>query len=321
MVVITGASGFLGRPCVAKLHAAGFAVRGLVRTLDAASAARHEFLAVGDLAAIDDDALRNALSGASAVVHLAACAHRPLEDTPEAAAELRRINVTATERLARVAAAARIGHFVFASSVKVNGEMSEPGRPLRESDPPDPMDAYAASKWAAERALEAVAEDTGLRVTALRLPLTYGPGAKANFAALVRAVRRGVPLPFAAISNRRSVLAAGNLCHALAAVLHSDTGADAGRLTPYFVADARAVSTPELVQAIADALGVRARLWPLPPLALRLAAAAIGRSETVERLLATLEVDTAAFRTRFAWSPPLTLEEGLAAAMRGPPPL
>ncbi|MCC6197098.1 MAG: NAD-dependent epimerase/dehydratase family protein [Burkholderiales bacterium] len=319
MVVVTGASGFIGRACVTGLAAAGFRVRGLVRALDAQTAARAEFYPAGDLVTADDGALRNALAGATAVVHLAAQAHRPIASTDEAASALRRINVTAGERLARAAAGVGVTHFVFASSVKVNGEQSPPERPLRESDPPDPHDEYAASKWAAERVLAAVAEDTGLRVTALRLPLTYGPGAKANFASLAHAVRRGLPLPFASIRNRRSLLGTGNLCAALAALLRSDDRDDAGRLTPYFVADAQAVSTPDLVRAIARAQAVTARLWPLPPFALRLAAAAAGRSDAAERLLSTLEVDTAAFRTRFGWTPPRTLDEGLADALRSPP--
>jgi UDP-glucose 4-epimerase len=319
MVVVTGASGFIGRECMAKLAAAQWRVRGLVRALDPATVARPDFLSIGDLVAADDGALRNALSGATAVVHLAARAHRPVEDTAEATAALRQLNVTASERVARVAAGIGVTHFVLASSVKVNGETSQPELPLRESDPPAPADEYAASKWAAERALAAVAEDTGMRITALRLPLTYGPGAKANFAALARAVRRGIPLPFASIRNRRSLLGTANLCDALAALLRSEDGGDAGRLTPYFVADAHAVSTPELARAIAHAQGVEARLCPLPPFALRLAAAAAGRSDAAERLLTTLEVDATAFRTRFAWTPPRTLEEGLAEALRAPP--
>jgi UDP-glucose 4-epimerase len=315
-VVVTGASGFIGHECVRKLTAAGYRVRGLVRALDSQTAARADFLPIGDLAQADARVLHNALEGATAVVHLAARAHRPLDGTAESAAALRRLNVDVSERLAQAAAAAAVGHFVFASSVKVHGETSQPGQPLRESDPPNPEDEYAASKWAAERALEGVAEDTGLRVTVLRLPLTYGPGAKANFAALVRAVQRGIPMPVARIVNRRSLLSTGNFCDALRTLLASDDAEDRGRATPYFIADAHAVSTPELVQAIARALRVAPRSWRVSPGLLRIGAAAVGRSDTIERLLTTLEVDTAAFRARFAWSPPQTLEQGLAEALR-----
>src|SRR5262249_14689177 len=158
-----------------------------------------------------------------------------------------------------------------------------PGRPLRESDPPQPRDDYAQSKWQAERKLSTVAEQSGLRVAALRLPLCYGRGAKANVAALARAVRRGVPLPLASVRNRRSVLGTGNFADAVLAVLARADGLAQGHVTSYFVADARAVSTAELVRAIARAMRVPARLWPMPAPLLRFAGAALGRSEAIER--------------------------------------
>jgi UDP-glucose 4-epimerase len=176
------------------------------------------------------------------------------------------------------------------------------------------MDSYGASKWSAERALCEIAESSAMRTTVLRLPLTYGPGAKANLAALADAVRRGVPLPLAGIDNRRSVLGVGNLASALVALIASER--DAESFATYFVADARAVSTPALVEAIARAMRIAPRLFALPRPLLRMAGAWSGRSETVERLLDTLEVDTAAFRDRFAWSPPHSLDEGMAQAFR-----
>ena len=306
---------------MAGFAARGLAVRGLVRALDAATVARVEYVAVGDLTAASDDALRNALRGATAVVHLAAQAHRPLDSDSESLAALRRVNVESSARLAYLTAAVGAGHFVFASTVKVHGDRSPPGRPLRESDPPHPPDEYAASKWAAERALAIVAERTALRVTALRLPLAYGVGVKANFAALVRAVARGVPLPLAAVANKRSVLGTGNFVSALAALLATEGAGERGALTPYFVTDAEPVSTPDLVRAIAQALRVAPHLFPLPPSALRAAGAWLGRSEMVERLLDTLEADATAFRTRFAWTPPYSLAQGVAAMLADRPPL
>jgi nucleoside-diphosphate-sugar epimerase len=320
-VVVTGANGFIGRACVAQLMASGWRVRGLVRELDATTAARSEFMGVGDLVKIDDRALRNALRGATAIVHLAARVHQPPGGAGESQAAMRVVNVEVTRRLARSAADAGIGHFVFASTVKVNGEMTLPGRPFRESDPPDPHDDYAASKWAAEQALAAVADESGLRVTALRLPLTYGPDAKANFAALARVVRRGIPLPFASVENRRSVLSVGNFSAAVATLLASGDVADGGRMMPYLVADAEPVSTPDLIRAIAQAMGVTPRLFGVPEGLLRSAAACVGREGAVGRLLGSLEVDTTAFRTRFGWVPPVTLARGLAAAFGPAAPL
>ena len=318
IVAVTGADGFIGRACMPALAHAGAQLRGLVRSLSIDTAARPAYLPAGDLAAMSEPAMRALLRDARAVVHLAGHAHRA-SASHEA---LRAVNVDATARLARAAAAEDVGHFVFASSVKVNGETSLPGHPLRESDPPTPLDDYGASKWAAERALAAIAEESGMRVTALRLPLTYGPHAKANVAALARAVRRGMPLPLAGIHNRRSILGTANLASALVALLTSEADhGEAGRATTYFVADGEAVSTTELALAMARAMRVPSRLFAMPAGLLRAAGALAGRSEAIERLLGTLEVDTSAFRARFAWTPPCGLDEGMAQAMGAGAPL
>jgi nucleoside-diphosphate-sugar epimerase len=308
-VVVTGADGFIGHSCVPLLLRAGLDVRGLVRALGPGTVARAEYIGAGDLTQMPEPSMRQVLRDASAVVHLAGLAHRAVA-SPET---LRAVNVEATTRLARAAASQGVGHFIFASSVKVNGETTPTGHPFRESDPPNPRDAYGATKWAAERALCEVAESAAMRTTVLRLPLTYGPRAKANFAALARVVRDGVPLPLAAIANRRSILGVGNLASALVALLASER--DAQPLTTYFLADSVAVSTPMLVEAMARAMRVAPRLFAVPVSLLRFAAAWSGRSEAVERLLDTLEVDTSAFRARFAWSPPYSLDEGMAHAL------
>ena len=321
MVVVTGANGFIGGAVCAHLRGIGMPVRGLVRTLDASTAARAEFMPVGDLTVIGEHALCNALRGATAVVHLAAHVHQPAHGKGDALAPMRRINVEVTERIARAAAAVCAAHCVFASSVKVNGEVTLPGRPFRESDPPDPHDDYAATKWEAEQALAAVAAETDMRVTALRLPLTYGPGAKGNLAALARAIRAGVPLPLAGIRNRRSVLGVGNCGAAIAVLLASEDPGGRGRMTPYLIADAEPVSTPELVRAMAAALAVTPHLFAISPGLLRFAGACVAQAPAVERLVGSLEVDTTAFRTRFGWTPPIPFANGLTKALRGTSPL
>ncbi len=317
-VVVTGASGFIGRAVMPALAARGFAVRGLVR--DASPPAEGvEIRVIGDLTPLNTHALAEMLRDADAVVHLAGRVHVPAR--ADAPAAYRTMNVELTERLARAAAVCGIDHFVFASSIKVNGEATLSGRPFRESDTPQPQDAYARSKWEAETALAQVAAATGLRVTALRLPLTYGPAAKANFAALARAIRRGMPLPLAGIVNRRSLLGVGNLADALAAVLTDVDATAPGRCTTWLLADGAAVATPALARAIGVAVGVPARLFALPPRILHTAAAALGREETLARLTGSLEVDDRAFRARFGWTPPFTLQQGLTAALGPASPL
>ena len=317
-ILVTGAGGFIGQAVCAHLGHRGFEVRRLVRGLDTVTATRPGTLQVSDLAAMSDSMLAGVLRGAVTVVHLAARVHRMNDAPRDKTADYRRANVELTERIARAAAAMKVGHFVFASSVKVNGEATLPGRPFRESDPPDPRDAYAASKWEAERVLREVAEETGMRVTALRLPLTYGPGVKGNFAGLVRAIAKRRPLPFARIANRRSILGIGNLVSALERLVGDSDERQTARITPYFLADSHAVSTPDLVRAIAEALGVTPRLFAVPPGLLEFAGACAGRTTAVARLTGSLEVDCTAFRERFGWSAPYSLEAGLAALVASP---
>lgn len=327
-IAVTGAQGFVGRAVVPALLAAGYGVRALVRASDEDLVAGVVQRAVGDLVHAEAAALQDALAGSATLIHLAAQAHRPHGASPAALTALHAINVEVPVRLAAAAAAAGVRHVVFASSVKVHGESSPAARALREDDPLAPADPYGASKVAAEAGLARVAADTGLRVTALRLPLVYGPGAKANFAALVQAVRRGAILPVASIANRRSLVASGNLASALLAVLEADAAvagdradvADAARFAAYFVADAEAPSTPELVRALAVALDVAPRLVPCPPALLRAATHLPGVGARFARLVTSLAVDTTAFRTRFAWAPPLSLAAGLAAAVGKRPP-
>lgn len=314
-VVVTGADGFAGRAACAHLRASGIPFRGLVRALSPETAARPDMLPVGDLATISPAALANALRDAHAVVHLAGRAHATRDDAADPLSAFRAANVAATERLARAAATAGVAHFVFASSVKVNGESASPESPFRESDPPDPRDAYAISKWEAECVLGDVARETAMPITVLRLPLLYGPHAKANVARLTEAIAHGVPLPLARIDNRRSMLGAGNFASALEVLLRAPAPAPRTVAT-YFVADTVPISTPEFARAIAAALGVTARLVPVPARLLRMACACVGKTSTFERLAGSLVVDPSAIRTAFGWQPPRPMAEELAAMAR-----
>ena len=315
LVVVTGADGFAGRAACAHFRATGIPFRGLVRALSTETAARPDMLPAGDLTTITDDALMNALLGAHTVVHLAGRAHVMREIAVDPLPLFRAVNVAATERLARAAATAGASHFVFASSVKVNGETTLPAQALRENDPPDPRDDYAASKWEAECALADVARETGLPVTILRLPLLYGPWVKGNIARLTETIARGVPLPLRNIDNRRSLLGAGNFVSALDALLSRPAPAS-GTVTTYFLAEAQPVSTPELVRAIAAALGVAPRLVPFPQSILQFVCVCLGKASAIDRLTGSLVVDTSAFGTDFGWRPPRSMAEELADMMR-----
>jgi nucleoside-diphosphate-sugar epimerase len=246
------------------------------------------------------------LEGIDVVVHLAGRVHLPAGgDASPYFIE----NGDGTAKLACDAAAAGVRQFVFLSTAKVLGDESD-SAPLAESAPVCPGDAYAASKLQAEQSLAALGG--GMRVTVVRPPLVYGPGVRANFLALFSAVARGVPLPLAGIGNRRSLVYVGNLVSAIGACI--DCPASAGRT--YNVTDGAAVSTPQLVRAIASALGRPARLFSIPPGWLEAGGALLGRAETVKRLTRSLELDDRAIRAELSWQPPSTFEGGIGQTAR-----
>jgi UDP-glucose 4-epimerase len=304
-VLVTGARGFVGARLVAFLAAAGATVRGGVspRAALTRALAAHE---VGyDLAATEAD-LAPVVAGCSAVVHLAGLAHEAGRGRGDA--DFEAANVVATERLARAAARAGVRRLVLASSAKVFGERSPPGRAFDERDAPAPQDAYAQSKWRAEQALARVAAESGLETTVLRPPLVIGPGVKANFLQLLDAVARGVPLPLGRVRNARSVLGLDNLVAAVERCLVDPRAA--GRT--FVVAEPEPVSTPDLVRALAAALVVQPRLVPVPSSWLAVAAGIAGRRGALEKLAGDFALDPRFMYSTLDWQPAVPLEVTLA---------
>ena len=293
-IAVTGANGFIGRAFCARASASGHTVRRFVHAPDAASAGA---VAVDLTRATVDDLARH-LGAVATVIHLAGRAHVMHESAADAETAYYQANADAMERLARAAVAAGVRRFVFASSVKVNGERTDRGRPFRPDDATAPHDAYARSKLAAEVALQNVALGTPMEAVVLRLPLVHGPQARGNFRRLVDAVRARRMLPLGAIDNRRSLLGLANLLDALDAAIEAPALHGV-----HFIADAESVSTPDLVRAIARVLGVEPRLVPVPVSLLRLAGFVTGRGQVVARLVNSLEVDVSSFVGATRWRP------------------
>lgn len=298
-VAITGSSGFVGQSVARHLSGLGWQVRPL------------SLRPGGDSGAIRG-AISAALDGAQAIVHLGARVHVMRET---AAAEYTDANVGLTGLLLEAARAAGLEAFIFASSVKAVGESS--AVPWHEGTPPAPVDPYGRSKLAAEALVAEAARTGGPRGLAIRFPLIYGPGMRANMLRLFQLVDRGLPLPFGGVENRRSLLFVGNAAAAIEAALRAPQ-AESGA---YFVRDGQDVSSEALVRLIAAALGRRARLVPLPERLLRLAGHGgdlLSRvvpvpvtTAAVDRLLGSLQVDDTRFRRRTGFTPPFTLEQGL----------
>jgi nucleoside-diphosphate-sugar epimerase len=304
-ILVTGATGFVGRALVRRLLADGRAVRAAVRPASEALPAGAETVTVDDIG--PDTDWRTALAGVDAVVHLAARAHVLRDSSADAHARYRAVNTLGALRLAEAAAAAGIRRFVFLSSARVHGDHTT-GSPFNESSPLLAEDPYGRSKADAERGLAALGTTGRLEPVILRPPLVYGPGARGNFARLVALVARGVPLPLGTVRNRRSLIFVGNLVDAIVRSLDHPSAAG----ETFMVSDREDLSTPDLVRRIARALGKPARLVPVPAALLRLGGALAGRSDDVARLLDDLVVDSSKIRAFLGWSPVLTLDEGLA---------
>jgi nucleoside-diphosphate-sugar epimerase len=309
MVLVTGATGFVGSAVVARLLADGVPVCAAVR-LETTRFAGARTVRVAGLGASTE--WRRALDGCRAVVHCAARVHVMRDDARDPLAEYRAVNVEGTIALAKQAAAVGARRFIFISSIKVNGEATALGTPFRASDHPHPVDPYGISKLEAEHALEELAATGALDLTIIRPPLVYGPGVKANFLSMARWIGRGVPLPFGGITgNRRSFVALANLVDLIVTCLHRE--AAVGQL--FLVSDGEDLSTAELLRRTAMALGVAPRLAVVPATVLAAVVRVLGRPGLWQRLGGNLQVDATPTYERLGWRPPVSLDEGLRAAV------
>lgn len=305
--LVTGATGFVGHPLCGELVLNKFGVCGAVWIAEAPNN-----LPAGVQAALiesigPDTDWSGALTGIDTVIHLAARVHVMNEASDDPLSVYRQINVAGTESLARQAVANGVQRLVFLSSVKVLGE--ETDAPYSEQNYPVPQDPYGVSKLEAENILHKIAEESGLEVVIIRPPLVYGPDVKANFRKLLGMVQRGLPLPFASINNRRSLIYLGNL---IDVIITCATHPQAAGQT-FLVSDGEDVSTPKLIRQVAIALDRPARLIPFPTTLMRLAGKLTGKSMAVDRLLGSLVVDSGKIRRELGWKPPFTMAEGLAA--------
>ncbi|WP_175922320.1 NAD-dependent epimerase/dehydratase family protein [Burkholderia latens] len=303
---VSGANGFVGRALVQALCDAGHEVVALVRRHATDIDAR-----VTECVVADDNFSSIALGQpplppCAAFVHLAARVHMLHDDATDPLASYRAANVDGALNALEAARRAGVRRFVFVSSVKALGE-HEDGRPLREDDVPRPGDPYGISKHEAEVALRAACAGCGIELTIVRPPLVYGPGVRANFLGLMRAVARGLPLPLGAAHARRSMVYIGNLVDALRFLATREDATDG----VFHVTDGNDQSVSDLVAGIAAALGRSPRLVPVPIAWLRAAGALTGRRAAVDRLTSPLRIECVRLRA-LGWTPPFAVSEGLA---------
>jgi nucleoside-diphosphate-sugar epimerase len=312
--LITGANGFVGLRLCDEILRMGGQVRGAVRS-PCQLARGVEQVAVGSIDGGTD--WTRALNQVDTVIHLAARVHVMQSDAGEPLAEYLKVNLHGTENLAKQAANSGVKRLVYLSSVKVNGEVTLQGSKFTEDGQPNPQDPYGVSKWQAEQALRRIAQNSSLEVVIIRPPLVYGPGVKANFAALMRAVQGGWPLALGSVQNRRSLVALDNLVDLVLTCLSHAGAAN----ETFLVSDGHDLSTTELVRGLARAANMPARLMPVPVWALRAGATLLGMEGEVQRLCGNLQVDISKARSVLGWHPPVAVDEALRRAVAGVQPV
>ena len=305
MILVSGATGFAGSFLIARLSLANVVVRATVHNEGRCIHDAVDTVRVGDLGPNTD--WLGALNGVSVAVHAAARVHVMADTVVDPLGEFRHANLAGTLNFARQAASAGVSRFVFLSSIKVNGEQTLFGQRYTPNDTPKPSDPYGISKCEAEEGLRRIAEETGMEVVIIRPVLVYGPGVKGNFLSMMRWLHKGIPLPLGAINNSRSLVALENLVDLIVTCLHHPAAAN----QTFLVSDGEDLSTTELLKRTASAMGIKARLIPVPASVIQTGARLLGKGEIGQRLCGSLQVDISKTRELLGWMPPVTVDQAL----------
>jgi UDP-glucose 4-epimerase len=303
-ILVTGANGFIGAHLCQELSSRKIGFRATARNSNENNYA--DFVSC-DLETTES--LNQLMDGCDTVVHLAGRAHVTSDDSQE---KYRIANEFVTHQLANAAAQNGIARFVYISSIKVNGESSSPGLPIRSSDTPSPLDNYGRSKLAAEKVLQEICRVNNMEYVIIRPTLVYGKGVRANFSALISAVQKGAPLPIASVRNSRSMIGINNLIDLVIATCTNPHAAN----QIFLASDGNDISTPALVRLIAQSLNRPSRIFPFPVFVLRLLAVVVGKSSFIDKLTGSLSVDISHTTSTLNWKPPFSTESEVAKAVQ-----
>jgi nucleoside-diphosphate-sugar epimerase len=304
-VMVTGATGFIGRALCASLAANGYDVVAASRQVGMPLSAGMRAVQVPEIGAETD--WNDALEGCAYIVHCAGMAQVSRGRDADTLSRYRSVNLEGTVRLAEQAAAQGVRRFVFFSSILVMGSYTEMGQPFTADDQCEPLESYAISKWEAERALFEVARKHAMELVVIRPPLVYGPGVSGNFKRLMQCVRAGFPLPLGAVHNLRSMVGMENLLHFTLCCLQHPAAAN----QVYLVSDGEDLSTTQLLQKIGLALHRPARLFAVPGHWMMAGAGMLGMGDMARRLLGSLQADIGKNREMLGWKPPVSVDAGL----------
>ena len=317
-ILVTGAKGFIGQSLCLELAKSNRSIIGAVRSLEKLSLMdKIRYISVGDIGSQTN--WSDTLLGSDCIIHCAGKTH-VMRKNIQLEAYLP-VNVNGTRRLAQQAAEAGVKRLIFLSSIKVNGEstdnvlndVNKNNNIFTHNDLPNPDDPYAISKFEAEKVLWEISAKTGLEIVVVRLPLVYGHGAKGNLIRLIKLINYGVPLPFGAVNNKRSLIGIDNLIDVLIQCIdHPDASGKT-----FLVSDGENLSTPDLINYTASSMGRSARLFPFPTSLLKFFGLVLGKQSEIERLLGSLQIDSSHTRKILNWTPPVSVEEGIRRMVKG----
>lgn len=309
-ILVTGATGFIGAALVNRLKNNNFILSASTRNFVPDYLNDVNIIKIGDLTPSLN--WREALLGVDVVIHLASRVHIMKDKAGDPQAEYNLANVDATLNLARQASERGVKRFIYMSSIKVNGEFTDPGKVFTAEDSPSPQDPYSISKLQAELGLKMIALETGIEVVIIRPPLVYGPGVKANFLSMMQWLSRSIPLPLGGINNLRSFVALDNLVDLIVKCIDHPGAAN----QIFLVSDGEDLSTTSLLYRLGNALNKPARLIPVPISWLYFFATLFGRRMMVERLCSSLQVDISKTRKLLSWAPLIGVDEALRRVVR-----
>lgn len=301
MILITGSNGFLGSWLVNTYQGKKLSL------LDRDPVSKHSGYPYLSAEINSADDYSQALVGCDAVIHCAARVHIMDDKVENPLSLYREANTAGVLNLARQAMYNGIKRFIFISSIKVNGESSRKGQPFTANDDRLPQDSYGLSKSEAEVQLLDLAKGSEMEVVIIRPTLVYGPGVKANFASLFRLVSKGIPLPFGCINkNKRSLVSIDNLVDLIVTCIDHPNAAN----QVFLVSDDHDLSTSEIVHEMAIALGKSAWQLPVPMWCYKLAGKLFNKSDVIDRLTGSLQVDIRHTKETLNWMPPQSLQAG-----------
>ncbi|MEE2769542.1 MAG: NAD-dependent epimerase/dehydratase family protein [Pseudomonadota bacterium] len=309
-VLITGANGFVGKALFNFLKDKKYDIKGTLRSDSAKDLIDRGCCVVGDLN--KDTDWSQALKDIDVVIHTAARVHAMNLKVLDKDAYFRIPNVEGTINLAQQALKYGVKRFIFLSTIKVCGEETNLDQGFQADDMPNPKEPYANSKLEAEKALFSLAKDTSMEVVIIRLPIVYGPNVKGNFKQIIYWIKRGLPLPFGNVVNKRSFIGVNNLVHLIDVCTHHP---NAGNQI-FMASDGYDLSTLETFELIGSILGKKPKIIYVPQKLIIWLGNFLRQQKKIDRLTRSLRVNIDKTCSVLEWHPPFSVKESMENAFK-----